>query len=348
MTHILAAGDRFVSPELFVRALTDELGSIRFRTSTLDLPWPVEPFGPVAEVDEASGTEDQVIAALGDASVAVTQMAPFTRRVFAAAPNLSLVGVCRGGPVNVDLAAATAHGVTVTFAPGRNAQAAAEYAVGMILAAMRRIAAADAELARGNWRGDYYAYDNAGIELAGTAVGLVGYGAIGRIVARVLVAFGAKVSAADPYADPEQLRADGVALVALDELLRTSEVVSLHARLTADTRNLIDAHRLALLPPGAVFVNTARGGLVDHDALTAAVAGGRLGAVALDVYDVEPPDPQWTLLDHPLVVTTPHLAGATRQTAHRAAAIVAADVGRFLRGETLRHVANPDVVGRRP
>ncbi|WP_370933651.1 2-hydroxyacid dehydrogenase [Amycolatopsis sp. cg13] len=346
--HILAAGDHFVSPGLLAGAVRAELGGGDHEVAELTLPWPVEPFGPVGNVLEASGTEDQVIEALAGAEAVVTQMAPFTKKVFAAAPELKLVSVCRGGPVNVDLTAATEAGVAVTYAPGRNAGAAAEFAVGMILAAMRRISTSSAELLAGTWRGDYYAYDQAGLELGGTTVGLVGYGAIGSRVTKVLVAFGANVLVTDPYADRAAVEADGAQLVELDELLRQSRVVSLHARLTEETRHLINASKLDLLPEGAVLVNTARGGLLDYAPLPEALRSGRLGALALDVYDVEPPPADWALRDAPNVIATPHLAGASRQTAERAAAIVAAEVGRYARGEQLANLANPEVLERRP
>ncbi|OEV08583.1 2-hydroxyacid dehydrogenase [Streptomyces nanshensis] len=349
--RVLAAGDHFVSPALLETCLREETGdtddAAGLDVRRLTLPWPVEPFGPVGGVREASGDEETLIKSLDGVEVCLTQMAPFTEAVFAAAPDLRLVSVCRGGPVNVDLAAATRAGVAVTYAPGRNASAAAEYAVGMILAAMRHIPHADAELHAGSWRGDLYAYDRAGLELSGTAVGLVGYGAIGRIVARVLRAFGARVLVSDPYADAGALAEDGVTPLDLDDLLRASSVVSLHARLTPETRHLIDARRLALLPHGAVLVNTARGELLDHEPLPAALADGRLRAVALDVYDVEPPPADWALRGVPGVVATPHLAGATRQTAERAARIVAGEAARHLRGLPPEHLANPEVAGGR-
>ncbi|QBI54050.1 2-hydroxyacid dehydrogenase [Streptomonospora litoralis] len=344
--RVLAAGDHFVSPDLLVAALEEEVraGSLPPpETARLRLPWPVEPFGPVGGVEEASGTEEEVAEQLRGAEVCMTQMAPVTAKVIDACPDLRLVSVCRGGPVNVDLRAATRAGVAVTYAPGRNATAAAEYAIAMILAALRRVPAADAELREGRWRGDFYAYDQAGVELRGTSVGLVGYGAIGRIVARILRAFDAEVLVADPYTDAATAAEDGVRLVGLEELLSSCTVVSLHARLTEETRNLIDADRLALMPRGAVLVNTARGGLLDHAPLPEALRSGRLGALALDVYDVEPPPADWPLRGLPNVVTTPHLAGATRQTAERAARIVAAEVGRYLRGREPRHLANPEV-----
>ncbi|TDD05045.1 hydroxyacid dehydrogenase [Saccharopolyspora terrae] len=345
MTSVLAAGDHFVHPEVFVdalrRATTREL-----RFDTLKLPWPVEPFGPVGNVQEASGTEQRLLDALGDNEIVATQMAPFTGDVLGAAENLKFVGVCRGGPVNVDLQAATDNGVIVSYAPGRNAAAAAEFAVGLMLAALRRIPGSDAELKDGNWRGDYYAYENAGIELEGSTAGLVGYGAIGRIVARVLRAFGANVLVADPFVNSAEVAGEGVELVELEELLRRSSVVSLHARLTPETRNLLNADNLKLLPEGAVLVNSARGGLLDYSPLPDLLRTGKLGALAVDVYDIEPPPRDWPLFDAPNVITTPHLAGATRQTAHRAAEIVAGEVARFLDGQRPRFVANPDVLAK--
>lgn len=344
MTKVLAAGDHFVAPELFVEALRDCADTPDLRCETLRLPWPVEPFGPVGTVQEASGTERQILEALGDAEIVATQMAPMTADVFAGSPNLRFVGVCRGGPVNVDLPAATKAGVIVSYAPGRNAAAAAEFAVGLMLAALRRIPASNAELKAGQWRGDYYAYDNAGIELDGSTVGLVGYGAIGKIVARVLAAFGAHVLVADPFVSPTQADAEGVELVALDTLLRRSSVVSLHARLTPETHHLLNADKLALLPEGAVVVNSARGDLLDYTPLPNMLHSGHVGALAVDVYDIEPPPEHWPLFDAPNVITTPHLAGATRQTAHRAANIVAGEVRRFLDGQQPRFVANPEVL----
>jgi D-3-phosphoglycerate dehydrogenase len=344
--QVLAAGDHFVAPQLFDDALRAELGSgaVELSVTHLTARWPSVPFGPVGTgdsvVDEASGTEDELIAALEGVQVCLTQMAPFTARVFDARPELEMLAVCRGGPVNVDLAAADRAGVAVAQAPGRNAAAAAEFAVGMMLAALRRIPLADAELRAGRWRGDFYDYDESGVELDGTTVGLVGYGAIGRIVARVLGAFGATVLVADPYTDAATAHADGVRLVERDELLRSSKVVSLHARLTDETRGIIGADEIALLPPGAVLVNTARGGLLDYAALPEALRSGQLGAVALDVYDVEPPPADWPLHTALNVVATPHLAGATKQTAHRAAGIAAGEVGRWVRGEALAHPAN--------
>jgi D-3-phosphoglycerate dehydrogenase len=333
--RVLAAGDRFVLPELLAGALSAELGAAA-DVRRLELPWPVVPFGPVAEVDEASGDEDTMIEALDGAEACVTQMAPVTAKVLDNAPGLRLVAVARGGPINVDVAAATARGVRVCYAPGRNATATAEYTVGMLLAVLRRIPETHAALsAHGEWGGRYYTYEATGLELEGTPVGLVGGGAVGSRVARILEGFGADVQIYDPY-----LPGNGGAAT-LDDLLRRSRVVSLHARLTPENRGMIGARELALMPPGSVVVNCARGPLLDEEALCDALESGHLLGAGLDTFAVEPPPAGSRLFGMPGVVMTPHLGGASRAVAEKAARIVAAEVGRLHRGEPLAHCLNP-------
>jgi len=269
--RVLAAGDDFVLTRLLVEAVRAEVGE-EVETTGLDLPWPHTPFGDVGEgssvVHEASGSEDELIAALDGARACVTQMAPITRRVLEACPDLELVAISRGGPVNADLVAARERGVTVTFAPGRNASATAEYTIAMMLAAMRRIPASHAGVQAGQWPSSLYAYDETGLEIEGSTVGLVGCGAIGSRVARVLSAFGAEVLVHDPYADPATLPEHSRA-VELDELLSRSQVVTLHARVTEETTGILNDAALAALPDGAVVVNCARGALLDYAALAA-------------------------------------------------------------------------------
>ncbi len=330
---MLVAGDHFIRPHAVSEALKTALGD-RVSVTELAGPWPIEPFGEVGEVTEASGDEDELIAALRGAEVAITQMAPFTERVLAAAPGLRLLVVTRGGPVNVNLEQAAARGVAVSCTPGRNAPAAAELAVALTLAVLRRLNDVHATMAVGQWRSDLYAYDRCGGELDGTEVGVVGFGAIGRRVATVFQALGAKVLVADPFAAAVP---EGMALVGLRELLSRSRVVSLHARLAPSTRGMIGAAELALMPEGAVLVNTARGALVDTGALTSALASGHLGGAGLDVYDPEPLPADHPLRGLPNVLLVPHLAGATRQTADRAIGMAVQEVVRWTRGEPLAY-----------
>ncbi|TDD58498.1 hydroxyacid dehydrogenase [Kribbella antibiotica] len=326
----LLAGDHFVRNSLLASAL-ESVDGTRFDLREITLPWPLTPYGAVAEVDEASDAEDQLIAALPGVELAITQMGPFTERVLDSAPDLRFLVVCRGGPVNVNVPAATKRGVIVAATPGRNAVAAAEHAVALMMGALRNLPRLHRTLELGEWRSDLYAYDECGAELDGATVGLVGYGAIGQRVARVMLAFGATVVVADPYVDPAGLPT-GISIVELDELLRRSDVVSLHARLTERTRGMIGADQIALMPRGGVLVNTARGGLLDYDAAADALESGQLGAAAFDVFPVEPLPADSRLLTAPNVVMTPHLAGATRQTALRAGSIAAEAVAAYLAG----------------
>ncbi|MFI5866521.1 2-hydroxyacid dehydrogenase [Streptomyces sp. NPDC051546] len=341
-TKVLAAGDHFVLPRLLTEEVVAATGAA-VDVAELRLPWPHTPFGPVAEVIEASGTEDELIEALQGVEVCVTQLAPLTERILANCPDLKLMCISRGGPVNANLAAATAHGVAVCFAPGRNAVATAEHTLTLLLAAARGVGDTHADLRRGVWRGDYYDYDNCGIEIDGATVGLIGYGAIGSRVAKVLLAMGARVLVHDPYVDPAAL-AEGAELASLDELLTRSRIVSLHARVTEETKGMIGAKQVAMMPRGSVLVNCARGALLDYPAVCDALDSGQLSGAGFDVYDEEPVPAGSRLLTTPGIVMTPHIAGGSQEVARKAARIVAGEVGRYLRGEPLAHCANPEVL----
>ncbi|MDN3296067.1 2-hydroxyacid dehydrogenase [Streptomyces ficellus] len=343
-TTVLAAGDHFVLPRLLTEELRAAAPDADLDVREIQLPWPHTPFGRVAEVDEASGTEEELIEALRGVRICVTQMAPLTERILAACPDLELFCVSRGGPVNANLQAATRHGVAVCYAPGRNAVATAEHTLALILAAARRIGEVHTDLQHAVWRGDYYDYANCGFEIDGSVVGLVGFGAIGSRVARVLVAMGATVLVHDPYVKPEAV--EGIAaLVPLDDLLSRSRIVSLHARVTEETTGMIGPAQIAAMPRGSVLVNCARGALVDYEAVCDALDSGRLAGAGFDVFPVEPVPAGARLLSTPGVVLTPHIAGASQEVAHKAARIVAGEAARFLRGEPLAHCANPQVPG---
>jgi len=344
VTKILCAGDFFVLPELFENAIRERMPSHPFEFTHIKTQWPMEPFRDIDGVFEASGNVSELIEKLQGVEIAATHLAPFSAEVFKNAPNLKMVGVCRGGPVNIDVNAATEAGVLISYAPGRNAQAAAEFAIALMLAAMRRITRGDADLHKGIWRGDFYSYEKTGIEISGSTVGLIGYGAIGKIVAKILIAMGAHVIVFDPYTNKALMAADGVESVELDYLLKNSSVVSLHARLTSDSKHILSEENMKLLPEGAVIVNSARGGLMDYKPLPDLLRSGRIGALALDVYDVEPPPNDWPLLGIENVVLAPHLAGATKQTAWRAANIIADEIELFLDGRVPQFVANKEIL----
>ncbi|TMB03517.1 MAG: 3-phosphoglycerate dehydrogenase [Deltaproteobacteria bacterium] len=264
---------------------------------------------------------------------------------------LRMIGCCRGDPVNVDLELATAKGVPVFHAPGRNADAVADLTLAFMLMLARRLPAIQEAFRGGDVRlesaADFLALYTSftGFELGGLTIGLVGLGAVGREVARRLLAFRARVIAADPH--PAEVP-PGVALVELDDLLREADIVSLHAPLMLETHGLLSRGRLALLKPSAFFINTARAHLADEDALYEMLRDGRLAGAALDVLSDEPLRPGHRFLALPSVVVTPHIGGATVDVVRHQSAIVVDAIERYLRGERPRWIANPAVLdGRR-
>src|SRR5438046_3104029 len=264
---------------------------------------------------------------------------------------LKLIGCCRGDPVNIDLELATRKGIPVFHTPGRNADAVADLTLAFLLMLARHLHAIQDTFRTGGGRvagaGDFLKLYTrfTGVELGGRTVGLVGLGAVGREVAARLVPFKARILAYDPYVR-EAL--PGVELVALDDLLRAADFVSLHAPVTAETRNLVSRERLALLRPSAYFVNTARAALADEDALYEMLAAGRLAGAALDVLQNEPLQGGNRFLSLPNVIVTPHLGGATHDVVRHQSDIVVDAIESYLRGERPRWIANPEVLEKPP
>lgn len=282
---------------------------------------------------EYFGTAQSVVEFAGTAEILVTQLAPVSAGIMDQLPNLKLVAVSRGGPVNIDMNAARERGITVVNTPGRNATAVAEFAIGAILAETRMIRRGHEALRAGTWRGDLYRADLAGRELNEMTVGVIGYGNIGTKVVKLLRAFGTRVLVCDPYV---QLSAEdrnaGVEHVSLDQLLAQSDVVTMHPRVTIETTRMIDEIAFSAMKPGAIFINTARGPLVDYDALYAALVSGHLGGAMLETFSVEPVPADWPLLQLDNVTVTPHIAGASVRTVTFAAEQAAEEVRRYIAG----------------
>lgn len=346
--RIVCAGDEFISSELLAAAVTrcvEDSGAGAAELVCLDADWPTEPYGSVDGVREAAGDATALADATAGAVALVTHLAPVTAKVLdAGSDSLRVVGITRGGPVNVDVGAATRLGIPVAYLPGRNLGAVAEFCLGTMICAMRGLPDAARGLAAGRWDATGFRYRRTGLELRAATVGLVGLGAVGLRVAQLLRAFGSTVLAHDPYADEQAAAALGVRRVPLAVLLESSDVVSLHARLSEQTRGMFDTAAFAAMKQGALFVNTARGELVDHGALDRALESGHLRGAVLDVFDPEPPSPDDPLPGRPGVLATPHLAGASRQVAEESADRIAAEVARVLSGGRPEHCANPDVL----
>jgi D-3-phosphoglycerate dehydrogenase len=260
-------------------------------------------FADLAYHDTLPGSEDTLIERIGaaDAVLNIRSSTRFTERVFAASPRLRLVSIWGTGTDHVDLAAAQRHGVAVANTPGVSAPSIAEHALALLFAVARRIPEMDAATRRGEWpRGRF-------VQLAGKTCGVIGYGAIGRVFARLAAGIGMRVVCWTMH--PE--RYPDVVFTPLGELLETSDVVSVHLRLSAETRHFLGSGQLARMKPSAILINTARGAILDEAALIDALAAGRIAGAGLDVFVEEPLPPGARILDAPNVVISPHCAGIT-------------------------------------
>ncbi len=253
---------------------------------------------------------------------------------------LVALAATRGDPNNVDVAAATAAGVPVLRTPGRNADAVAELAVGLLIAVARRALPADADVRELQvFRDGTIPYQRfRGFELAGRTVALVGYGAVARALEWRLRGLGMNVVTYDPYVEG--------AGTDLRSAVQAADVVSLHAAVTPETIGSFGAEQFSWMRPGSVFLNTARAKLADMDALVSALSSGHLAGAALDHFEGEQLPAGHPLLAMSNVVLTPHIGGATTETEARGAQMVADDIERILAGQEPLHIVNPEVLGR--
>lgn len=331
-------GSGFITPETFIREINQQVEGCEFVSGRL--PWPGTPRGNDEEIQEYVGDFDEIVRIASGAEALVTDLAPVNSSMLSQLPDLKFIGVARGGPVNINIPAATDRGIVVTNAPGRNGPAVAEFTVAVILEMVRRIGAGVESLRSGRWQGDLYSYETCGFEISGMTAGIIGFGKVGRLVVDLLRAFGMKILVHDPFVDSATVEAAGAELVDLEELLGRSDFVSIHARQTPQTKGMISAEAIALMKDGSYLINTARPGLVDYAALSGALESGKLAGVALDVYPHEPPELAAPLFASDRVLALPHIGGATRESAQRGARMVAADLARFIRGEKLIHQKN--------
>lgn len=288
---------------------------------------------------EAYEVPDDILEAVRDADIIITQFCPINRRVLDACSRLKAVGVLRGGIENVNLPYASERGVAVFHTPGRNANAVADFTVGMILAECRNIAKSHLNLKNGQWVRDYNNKDSVP-DLADKVAGIVGFGEIGRRVAKRLAGFNMKIVAYDPFV---QQAPDGVKMLPLEKLMQVSDFVTVHARLTEETEHLVSAEMLDLMKPTAYLINTARSGLVDENALCEALKEKKIMGAAIDVFDEEPPRKGYPLIELENITVTPHLAGGTRDAFTSSPKLLAAEMIKLLEGTDSRFVLNPDV-----
>jgi D-3-phosphoglycerate dehydrogenase len=332
--RILVIGDSYMTADVFVRAFARRGLAADAVTMT-----PAEPTWDTASIREFEGDPAEVARVARGYDIIAFHAAPLTADVLGVLPDLRLAGCARGGPVNVDLEAAHERGVRITTTPGKNADAVADLTIGFLISLVRNVPASlrdvDDRVATGRPLAES-TFEGArwfGREISGLRLGLVGYGNVARLVAARARALGATIAAYDPFVEPASVT-DATILSDLDELLAQSDVVSIHARATAENRHLIGGEEIARMPRGSFLINTARESLVDERALLDALASGRLAGVALDVN--EPDGPWRELVAQPNLLLTPHLAGATHETLARGADMLATEIEAFIAGRPLR------------
>jgi D-3-phosphoglycerate dehydrogenase len=287
-------------------------------------------------------TEAGIIKAAQEAAGILFRTKPdCTRSLMAACKQLKVVGRHGVGLDTVDIPAATRLGIAVVHAPGSNSQAVAEHALMLMLVCVKRALAIDRLTRAGDWGGRR---DSQNTELGGKTLGIIGVGNVGRRVAKFAGAIGMRVLGCDPYVPDDELRRRGAEPVkSLEALLPQVDVLTCHTPLTPETKHMINPRTLGLLKPGAIYVNTSRGGVQQEEALFEALTRGQLAAAGIDVWEEEPASRDNKLFNLDNVVCSSHVAGVTREASRQASLLVTSEMLRVLRGEKPDVLVNPEV-----
>ena len=324
-------------PKVFVTRMIAPAALARLRKHAIVEVWPRATPPPDAQLKRHAREADALLTMVTDRIDAA---------LIASAPKVRVISNLAVGLDNIDIAAATAAGIAVSHTPGVLTEATADLAFALLMAAARSISQGDREVRAGQWL-TWGPAVLLGDDVWGATLGIIGWGKIGRAMGRRGLGFDMRVlHSGRSTKDVEPVA--GTARVSMKRLLQESDFVSLHLPLTAETRHLIGAKELARMKPGAILINTARGGIVDQRALYRALKSGHLGGAGLDVTDPEPMAHDDPLLKLPNVVVTPHIASATYTTRNRMADIATENIVAVLRGQLPPFCANPQVVLRRP
>jgi len=339
MTKLLVIGDDFTPFRLFEERSKQALHDVEIAGFDFG---PDSPTPPNLEgVREYFGDPDTVIERMSDTDVLVITFAPITKKVIDSTQHLKLIACARGGPINVDIRYATEKRIPVVYTPGRNAEAVADYAMGLILCLCRNILAADKYVRSGEWkthREDTFEKPT-GIGLTGKTLGIVGFGQVGSRVCRRAKSFGLRILVYDPFvkATPEKC-------VDFNTLLRESDIISVHARIEKAAPPLISAREFQLMKRNAFIINTSRATAVDETALYDVLAAKRIAAAALDVYREEPLPATSKLLALNNLILTPHAAGVSLDIPTITCDMISDEIALFLLGQRPKNIANPQVM----
>lgn len=278
---------------------------------------PMERFYSIIMRIEREGSEKiepprEMLEHIPDIEILIVHFAPVSSQVIKNGKMLKIIGCTRGGLENINVEIARKRGIAVINAPGRNADAVADLTIGLILALVRKIVSLHSMLRKGVWKS--FNREQLPYDLRGKILGIIGFGHVGREVAERAKAFGMRILAYDPYVERETILRFGVKPIDMDNLLRDSDIVFLHTRLTPETYHLMDEKEFKMMKRTALFINTGRGRLVNEEALVKALEEKWIAGAALDVFEEEPISGKNPLLKFEEVVLTPHIAGSTRES----------------------------------
>lgn len=303
----------------------------------------LKPFG---EIVIASGPDEDTLVALLDGTVALVLRGEgsASARLIQAAKDLKVIGRSGVGYDKVDIEAATKHGIPVVYTPGANSRAVAEAALTLMLVLCKKVFYWDQQLKQGNWKSRFETQPG---DLDNAILGIIGFGQIGQMLARLAAPFNMTVLAYDPYTPHEAFGPLNTQRVELDVLLGQSDFISLNAALTDQTRAMINRKSLQQIKPDAYLINTARGGLIENlDILYESLTEGKLAGVALDAFEPEPPDVSHPIFQHPCCICSPHALALTPQAMGRIFQSMATDMAAVLKGQKPQYVVNPNVFGK--
>ena len=339
MMKLVGIGDLFIPSEYIEKGMVS-LAEKDIEVSTIT--WNLKGFDELQNINllvEQGGREDfiapdYIIDAVKDADIIITQFFPIGKELIDKCPNLKYIGVLRAGYENVNFEYAASKGIKVFNTVGRNAHSVSDFTIGVMISEARNIARGHYGIKNGEWIREY---PNSGFipDFTGKTVGLVGYGEIGRLVAKKLSGFDVNILVYDPY-----YKGNDINLVSLETLMAESDFVSLHARLTKENEHMIGENELALMKPTAYLVNTSRSGLVDEKALYNALKEGKIAGAALDVFEVEPPPIDYPLVTLPNVTLTPHMAGGSNDAFINTPKLLASGIIDHFEGKFTRFLLN--------
>ncbi len=339
MMKLVGIGDLFIPCEYIERGMKP---LEKYGVSVSTVEWKLKDFEELQNINlavEQGGREDveipgYILEKASEADILITQFFPIGKKLIDACGKLKYIGVLRAGYENIDFEYAAEKGIKVFNTVGRNAHAVSDFTVGVMIAEARNIARGHYGIKNGEWIRTYPNSDSIP-DFTGKTVGIIGYGEIGRLVARKLSGFDVNILVYDPFC-----RDENVKKTELDTLMRESDFVTLHARLTSENEHMIGAHELSLMKPTAYLINTSRSGLVDEKALYETLSSGRIAGAALDVFDVEPPPIDYPLVTLPNVTLTPHMAGGSTDAFLNTPKLLAAGLEDYLNGKFTRFLLN--------